>query len=339
MSLSLVRLTARLRAGLLVASTCTLLAAAPAVAQTPTPVNVRMDVFFYGAHVPILAGIADGTYAKHGLNVTALTGRGSATTIQTVAAGTDHFGFADGGTLAKFAAQGLKAKVVLGMLQTTPAIILAMPDSGIKGPKDLEGRTGGFGNGSAPEQIFPALAKATGVDLGKIKRVGVDIPTRDSLFLQKKIDFSFGYTVTQLPLMEEKCGCKLNTISYAAHGISTMANGIVVSDKYAAENPDVVRRFVRATVESIESAIKDPEKAVDGFFRYAKETQLSRPVVARQWAETAKLLRTPATQGKPIGTMDDADWQRTLDLLTEYADLPKGSVAPAAVYTNAYLPR
>src|SRR5690606_24009803 len=125
--------------------------------------------------------------------------------------------------------------------------------------------------------------KATGVDVGSIKRVAADIPTRDSLFLQGQTDFSFGYSVTQLPLMEEKCSCKLNVLRYSDAGIVSISNGVIVSDSYAEKNPDVVARFARATVEAIELAVKEPEKGVDAFFKYAKDTQLSRPVVARQW--------------------------------------------------------
>ena len=309
----------------------------PASAQNMTPVTIRVDVFFYGSHVPILYGIVGGIYKKYGLDVTAQTGRGSATTIQTVAAGTDQFGFADGGTLVKFAAQGLHAKQILGILQTSPAIVLSMPAAGIKGPKDLAGRKGGFGNGSAPEQIFPALLKATGVDGSSIQRVGVDIPTRDSLFLQKQIDFSFGYTVTQLPLMEEKCACKLNVIAYSRYGLNPISNGIIVSTKYADENPDVAKRFAQATAEAIDAAVRSPDKAVDAFFEYAKGTQLSRAVVTKQWEETAKLLHTDATKGKPTGVMDAGDWQKSIDLLVEYADVPKGAVKPEMVFTNEYL--
>ena len=318
-----------------IALTC--LSAPTASAQTPTPVTVRMDVFFYGSHVPILYGIVNGTYKKYGLDVTAQTGRGSGTTLQTVAAGTDQFGFADGGALTRFASQGLKVKMILGILQSTPSIVLALPDSNIKAPKDLEGRTGGFAAGSAPEQLFPALAKAAKFDLDKIKRVGVDIPTRDSLFIQKKIDFSFGYTVTQLPLMEEKCSCKINTINYVDYGLNTVGNGMVVSDEYAAAHPDVVRRFTLATAEAIEASLKEPEKAVDAFFVYAKGTQLSRNVVTRQWMETAKLLHTPETKDKPVGVMGEKDWARSIDLLVEYGGVAKGAVKPEMLFTNQYL--
>ena len=306
-------------------------------AQDLTPVTLRMDVFFYGAHVPMLLGIVDGIYKKHGLDVTAQTGRGSATTIQTVANGTDHFGFADGGVLVKFAAQGLKAKLIVGMLQTSPSIIFSMPDKNIMKPTDLNGRTGGFGHGSAPEQIFGAFVKATGVDAGSIKRVAVDIPIRDNLFLQRQIDFSFGYTVTQLPLMEEKCSCKLNVLKYSDLGIVSMGNGIVVGDQLAEKNPDLVARFAKATAEAIELAVKNPEKGVDAFFKYAKDSQLSRPVVTRQWTETIQILKTPASAKTGYGMMDASDWQKSIDLQVEYADLPKGAVKPDMVFTNQYL--
>jgi NitT/TauT family transport system substrate-binding protein len=306
-------------------------------ASAETAVTIRVDTFFYGSHVPIMLGIVDGIYKKHGLDVTAAPGRGSANTIQTVTAGSDQFGFADGGTLVKFAAQGLKAKQIVGMLETTPAIILTMPESGLKTAKDLVGKTGGFGIGSAPEQLFPAFAKGSGLDASSVKKVSVDLPTRDNLFLQKQIDFSFGYVVTQLPLLEEKCACKLNTMPYAAAGITAVSNGIMVGDEYAAKNPEIVRSFAQATVEAIEAAVKNPEHGVDAFFEYAKESKLSRPVVTAQWAETMKLLHTEATKDKPFGYTAPSDWQKTIDVLVEYADLPKGSVTPASVATNEYL--
>jgi NitT/TauT family transport system substrate-binding protein len=302
-----------------------------------TPVTVRVDVFFYGSHVPILLGIVDGTYKKYGLDVTALPGRGSATTIQTVATGSDTFGFADGGTLVKFAAQGLKEKMIVGMLKKTPALVFAMPDSGINQPSDLNGRTGGFGNGSAPEQLFPAFAKATGVDPDSVKRVAVDIPTRDNLFLQKKVDFSFGYAVTQLPLLQEKCACKLNVMRYSDYSITSISNGIVVGEKYATEHPDIVKKFAQATVEAINAAVKDPDAGIKAFFEYAKETKLSKTVVEQQWQETLKLLHTDASSKDPVGATSEDDWKKTISLLEQYGGLPKGSVTPEMVATNQFL--
>ncbi len=314
--------------------------AVPALSADLIPVTLRTDVFFYGAHVPLLAGIADGTYEKHGLKVTAQTGRGSATTLQTVANRSDDFGFADGGTLVKLAAQGLKAKMVVGMLEKNPMIIMTKKSSGLNNPKDLNGKTGGFTPGSSPEQIFPALASKTGIDLNSIKRISADIPTRDNAFLNGQTDFSFGYTVTQLPLLQERCKCELNVIKYSDYGINALSNGIVVSDALLADKPDVVRRFAAATAESIAKSVKDPKAAIDGFFKYAEgKTQLSRDVVTKQWEETMKILKSDATKNMPYGRMSEKDWKDTIDLLVKYADVPAGKVAPAMVFTNAFLPK
>ena len=313
--------------------------AGTAVAQAPLDhVSVRADVFFYGAHVPIMLGIVDGIYKKHGIDATFATGRGSGTTIQTVANMSDQFGFADGATLVRLTAQGLHAKQIVGMLQTGSIAVMTLPDSNITKPQDLNGKTTGFAPGSATDQLFPAFAKKTGVDLASIKGLSVDPPTRDSLFLLKKIDFDIALAAAQLPILEERCGCKLNLMRFSDYGLSMMSNGIVTSDKLIAENPDLVRRFAAATVEAIGAAVANPQHGVDDFMQYAPNAGFSRNVVTAQWNEAIRLLHTPRTKDKPYGVMDDKDWRDTIDLLTEYVNLPKGAVTPDMVFTNAYLP-
>lgn len=314
--------------------------AGTAVAQAPPldHVSVRADVFFYGAHVPIMLGIVDGIYKKHGIDATFATGRGSGTTIQTVANMSDQFGFADGATLVRLTAQGLHAKQIVGMLQTGSIAVMTLPDSNITKPQDLNGKTTGFAPGSATDQLFPAFAKKTGVDLASIKGLSVDPPTRDSLFLLKKIDFDIALAAAQLPILEERCGCKLNLMRFSDYGLSMMSNGIVASDKLIAENPDLVRRFAAATVEAIGAAVANPQHGVDDFMQYAPNAGFSRNVVTAQWNEAIRLLHTPRTKDKPYGVMDDKDWRDTIDLLTEYVNLPKGAVTPDMVFTNAYLP-
>lgn len=333
------------------ATRCSLLAAlvallaaqavpAPVQAADPTPVSLRLDIFFYGTHVPLLAGIVDGTFEKHGLKVTAVAGRGSATTLQTVANRSDDFGFADGGTLVKLAAQGLKAKLIVGILQTSPMVVITMSNSGLTKLTDLNGKTGGFTPESSPEQIFPALASKVGIDLKSIKKISVDLPTRDSIFLLRKTDFSFGYAVTQVPLLQERCKCILNVIRYADHGIVAIGNGIVASNALIAEKPGVVREFAAATVESIAKAVKNPDEAVNLFFKYVgNKTNVSREVISQQWRESVKVLKTETTKDKGYGYLAESDWQKTIQLLVKYGGVLEGKVTPAMVYTNEFLPK
>jgi len=313
--------------------------AAPAFAQALDRVSVRADVFFYGAHAPIMVGIVDGIYKKHGIDVTFSTGRGSSTTIQTVANQSDQFGFADAGALVRLTAQGLHAKQIVGMMQTGSYSIISFPESNIAKPKDLEGKTTGFAPGGATDQIFPAFAKMTGVDTTTIKSVSVDPQARDSLFLLKKIDFDIALAAAQFPILEERCNCKLNLMRFSDYGLRLMSNGIVASDKLIADNPDLVRRFVAAPVEATNVAIANPEHAVDDFLQYAPNAGFSRKVVADQWKEAMALAHTPRTKDKPFGVMDRQDWQETIDVLSQYLNIPKGAVTPDKVYTNEYVPQ
>ena len=321
--------------GIWLATACAALAQAPALDR----VSIRADVFFYGAHVPIMLGIVDGIYKKYGIDATFSSGRGSATTIQTVANMSDQFGFADGATLVKLTAQGLRAKQIVGILQSGSNSIITFQDSHIRKPTDLDGKTTGFAPGSATDQIFPAFAKKTGIDLASIKGLSVDPPTRDSLFLLKKIDFDIALAAAQLPILEERCSCKLNLLRFSDYGLSLMSNGIVTSDKMISQHSDLVRRFVAATVEAIKLAVANPQHGVDDFMRYAPNTGFSRNVVAAQWDQAMRLLRTARTKNRPIGEMDARDWQDTIDLLVQYVNLPKGVVKPDMVFTNAFLVR
>lgn len=308
-----------------------------AMAQDLTEVTLRLDSFYYGAHVPMLYAIESGIYEEAGLDVEALKGRGSANTIQTVAAGSDDFGFADGGTLAKFVAQGLEAKLIVGILEVNPSVIVTFPDSGITSAADLEGKRGGFGVGSAPEVLFPAFVAATGIDDSSIDKVSTDLPTRDTLFLNGEVDFAFGYSIMQPILMAERCDCEISTIRYADNGVTAISNGIIVGNDYAEENPEIVAAFAQATVKAIEGAIENPDAAVDAFMAYATDTALSREAVAQMWDETILLLQTEATKGGPFGVTSAEDWATTIDTLVQFSDLPEGAVTPEDVATNEYL--
>lgn len=301
-------------------------------------VTVRADVFFYGAHIPIMVGIVDGIYAKHKIDANFVTGRGSGTTLQTVANQSDQFGFADGAALVRLAAKGLHAKQVMGFLEKTSYSVMTLPDSGLTKPLDLNGKTTGFAPGSASDQIFPAFAQKAGIDLKSIKGLSVDPTTRDNLFLFKKIDFNIASAVAQLPILEEKCQCKLNVMRFSDYGLNLISNGIVTSDSLIEQNPDLVKRFVAATVEATKKAIENPEHGVDAFMTYTKGAGLSRKVVAEQWQQTIGVLHTARTEGKALGAMDVQDWQETIDNLVQYSGVPKDEVKPQTVFSNDFLP-
>jgi NitT/TauT family transport system substrate-binding protein len=93
-----------------------------------------------GLHVPFYYGKDKGYYAAEGIDLTINEGRGSANTVQVVAAGSDTFGLADSSSVILTAAKGADVKSVMSLLNTTGFSVVSLAEAGIKTPKDLEGK-------------------------------------------------------------------------------------------------------------------------------------------------------------------------------------------------------
>ncbi|WP_433142796.1 ABC transporter substrate-binding protein [Actinomadura nitritigenes] len=302
-----------------------------------TKVTVRTDVFYTGAVLPLIVGVQKGIYAKHGLNVTLNPGKGSATTLQTVANGSDDIGYADAGALVQAVGKHMPVKMVAGMVQKSPLAVFARKDSGITGAKDLAGKTAGFTAGSAPETVFPAFAKATGLDPDSVKLNKVDVPTRDSLFVQGKTQFTFGLLNVTEPNMKVKCKCDLTVLGYADSGLDVLSSGIVTSKKFADGDAGTLRNFLAATAEAVQTTDADTDAAVESFFSFVKTTSLSKEVVKQQWQASAKLLTTDRTKGQPFGCTSADDWKSTIRVMEQYGGVDPGKITPADAASNAFL--
>ena len=94
-----------------------LVAATPAFAQDK--VSFRLNWYLGGLHVPFYYGKERGFYAAEGIDLTINEGRGSANTVQVVAAGSDTFGLADSSSVVLTAAKGADIKSVMSLLNST----------------------------------------------------------------------------------------------------------------------------------------------------------------------------------------------------------------------------
>ncbi len=92
------------RIAALAAAAVTLAAAPLAVAQDK--VSLRLNWYLGGLHVPFYYGKDKGYYAAEGIDLTINEGRGSANTVQVVAAGSDTFGLADSSSVVAHGVEG-----------------------------------------------------------------------------------------------------------------------------------------------------------------------------------------------------------------------------------------
>ena len=99
-------------------------------------------------------------------------------------------------------------------------------------------------------------------------------------------------------------------------------------------NPELVRRFVRASVRSWEEAKKNPGAAVDAALKVKPD--LNRQSTLDQMLVDFELLDSKNAKGR-IGYGAQADWDQTLGILKAYRDLKTDSPW-TAFHTNEFVP-
>jgi NitT/TauT family transport system substrate-binding protein len=299
-------------------------------------VSFRLDWTVFGVHAPYFLALDQGYYKQENLDVKISEGQGSATVVKLIAQGTDPIGLVDYGVMAKGVAQGLPVKAVWGMTQNNPIIIISHADNPVKTPKDLVGKMIAFAPAESSAQLFPGLLAAAGVDRNQINIVNPAFAAKIALFRQKRVDAITGALNLQVPQLEAE-GYKVHYFRYADYGVNNLTIGVVVNTAFLTSNPDVVKRFLRATTRGWTEAQKSPEKAVEAIFKSYPQYREQKAVMIRQLELSIPDLQTPNTKGKPLGWMAREDWERTQEMLVKYMGLEK-PMAVQEYYTNDFIP-
>ena len=309
------------------------LAASATVAPAQDAVSLRLNWYMGGLHVPFYYGKERGFYKEEGIDLTINEGRGSANTVQVVGAGSDTFGLADSSSLVAAAAKGVEIKSVMSLVNSTGFAVVSLASAGIKTPKDLEGKKVAVTAGDPLGQLLQAVCKANNVDCTKITMIQVDPAAKVVTVLEKKADALLGGADDQYFLIKYK-GATPAAMRYADFGANIVGMTIMTSGETLKKNPDLVKRFVRATVKSWDESKKNPNAAVDAAMK--AKPDLNRQSTLDQLMVDIDLLDSKNSKGR-IGYGAQADWDQTLAILRNYRDLQTDK-SWTAFHTNEFVP-
>jgi NitT/TauT family transport system substrate-binding protein len=295
-------------------------------------VSFRMNWYLGGLHVPFYYGKDRGFYAAEGIDITLNEGRGSANTVQVVAAGSDTFGLADSSSVILTASKGADVKSVMSLLNSTGFAVISMASTGIRTPKDLEGKRLAVSPGDPLGQLFQAVAAVNKLDMSKITLVQVDPAAKVVSVLERKADALLGGADDQYFLIKQR-GIEPAALRFADVGANIVGMTVLTKGELIKTKPDLVRRFVRASVRSWEEAKKNPGAAVDAALKVKPD--LNRQSTLDQLMVDIELLDSPNSKGR-IGWGAQADWDQTLTLLKKYRGLETGQPW-TAFHTNEFV--
>ena len=189
--------------------------------------------------------VATGIYAKHGLDVTIQQGGPQVNHTQLLLAGRLDFNISSNAFLAlNFVKENIPFRAVAGMFQKDPVVLIAHP---------------GMGNDS-----FPAL-KGKPIMISADSRVGwwtflkarfgyTDSQIRPytfnlAPFLADKNAIQQGYLVSEPFSIKEQAHFEPVVLLMADAGFQGYASMIATSDKKIQQQPDLVKRFIGASIE------------------------------------------------------------------------------------------
>jgi NitT/TauT family transport system substrate-binding protein len=295
-------------------------------------VSFRLNWYLGGLHVPFYYGKERGFYAAEGIDLTINEGRGSANTVQVVAAGSDTFGLADSSSVVLTASKGADVKSVMSLLNSTPFAVVSLASSGIRTPKDLEGKRLAVSPGDPLGQLFQALAAVNKLDTSKITLVQVDPAAKVVSVLEKRADALLGGADDQFFLIKQR-GIEPAAMRFGDHGANIVGMTIVTRGELIKSKPDLVRRFVRATARSWEEAKKNPGAAVDAGIK--AKPDLNRQSTLEQLMVDIELMDSKHSKGR-TGWGAQADWEQTVTLLKQYRGLQTDQ-GWTAFHTNEFV--
>jgi NitT/TauT family transport system substrate-binding protein len=302
-------------------------------------VTLMLNWYVYGEHAPFYYGKAKGIYEAEGIDLDIQEGRGSAATVQAVAAKSVNFGYVDVPTMMRAAVKGAPVIATGVLLQTTAMSVMGFVDKNIKKPDDIKGKTVAITPADSMTQIWPLFLKKAGLKESDFKTVAGDGQTKLNAVINGQADLLLGYVMDQSMKIKDATGKDVYPIKFADYGIHLVSSGIVTNTDYAKANPDLVKRFMSATTKAVEAASKEPKTAAQAILD-ANPKGGKIDTLTQGFELTIPFYSTPETKGKRPFQVTDQNMKDSVDLMVEYGGLEaKAKENPKAFYTNDYLPK
>ena len=258
-------------------------------------------------HGGFYQALAEGTYEKHGLDVTIKMGGPQVNAYQLLLAEQADVVMGYDIQTLKAVEQGLPLVSIGAVFQRDPAVMIARPE--VKSLADLKTRTLLIGQ-TSETTFWPWLKTRFGFTEEQKRPYAFSVQP----FLVDKNVAQQGLATSE-PYAIEKTGVKPKVFLLADAGYPPYAETLVTTTKVLKQKPEVIRRFVAATAEGWKSYLKNP---APGNARIKRENpQIEPELLAYSVVKMNEYALVTGGDAKILGilAMTDARWQQTKEFL------------------------
>jgi NitT/TauT family transport system substrate-binding protein len=299
------------------------LAALPLAAQAQDKVTFLTSWYAQAEHGGFYQALATGLYKKHGLDVTIRMGGPQVNGMQLMMAGQADMHMGYDFQVLKSIEQGLTPVTVATSFQHDLQGLMTHED--VKSLGDLKGKT-----------ILVATAgRSSWWPWIKQKYGYAEEQTRPYTFnLQPffgDMNLAQQAYLSSEPFQAEKAGVKVRFFLFARDGFPPYGTTIVATQKIVKERPDVVQRFVRASMEGWKSYIADPGPANELIKKDNPNMKDDQLAYALAKLKEQNLITGGDAAKMGIGVMTEDRWKKTHEYMVS-----AGLLAPNVDVRQAY---
>lgn len=280
-------------------------------------VNVVLDWYPNAIHTFLYTAIERGYYEEEGLDVKIRFPSNANDAISMVAAGKAEIGmYYQQDTIQAVANQGAGILSVGAVVQSPLNIILSLKDKNITTPKDLVGKTVGYGGTVLSESLVKCMMEYVGADASDVNLVDVGFDLMSSM-TTGNVDATIGCLVNhEVPQMEEE-GFELNYFPVTGYGIPNYYEEVfLTNNKLLEEEPEVVQGFLRASKKGFDDFKADPDGCLAILMNNQNEANF--PLTQSVEEESCKtLLPLMETDSAEFLSQTDECWQENIDWMFE----------------------
>lgn len=289
-----------------------LFAAAPAAAADK--IRFGTNWLAQAEHGGFYQALVDGTYARHGLDVEIVPGGPQSNNRLLLLA--SRIDFAMGGNmLQSYAAveQNAPIVVVAAMFQKDPQVFLSHPGQGRDAFRDLVGAPIYLG-AEFVAASFPWFRTEYGFRDRDVRPYAFN----PGPFLADKSSAQQGYATSEPFAIEKRAGFKPNVFLLADHGFDPYSTTIEARRDMVARNPDLVQRFVDASILGWVAYMKGDDARANALIK-RHNPDMTDEQIAYSVAKMKEygIVDSGDAQTLGVGAMTDARQKSFFDKMTK----------------------
>ena len=299
-----------------------------------TVLRVQLNQPHNAEYAGFYTAIERGFYTEENLAVELIPHTTLTNPVAEVIAGNAEIGITSGDQILLAQSTGNEVMAISSIYQLNPLMIMSLPENGISTPQDLVGKRIGVNSADLedPRDLqFLALLRQQGIDLAELEF----ITTWDYFgaydLTSGRLAAISGFSTAKEAIYAELEGDLVTQIYYNDYGVFVYPNLIFTNAYLTRSQPELVNRFIRATVKGYQYALEHPREAAE--FCVDTDNTLD---LAQQAAIMQRQMPLINTGYSVIGWMDEEVWRTTQEILL-VEDKIAAPLELTIVFTNIFV--